>query len=200
MIVSSSRRFVVLSENADFIEENISTLSLNCIMQDKLMTRTIFDISGKNTSWLRIRTGDVDCMGNPITSASLIDKTMSQREDVPDKKSIDLQLTDYYDAVTFFKSMGLKIESEQETKRTKYTCHYDGIKYTICFDIWPRLEKYIFVSITPATNADPEDLNGFVDTTGIHNYSLDSFPTDVDKAYELETGKIARAYEILRFD
>lgn len=200
MIISSSRRFAILAENINFIEDNISSLSLNCIIHEKLMTRTIFDVSGKSTSWLRIRTGDVDCMGNPITTASLIDKTICQAGDIPNKKSIDLQLTDYYDAVAFFKSMGLKIESEQETKRTKYTCHYDGIKYTICFDIWPHLEKYIFVSITPATNADPEDLDGFVETTGIYDYCSNNFSTDIDRAYELETGKIARAYEVLRFD
>lgn len=200
MIISSSRRFVIAAENINFIEDNIRLLSPVCIMHDKLMTRTIFDVSGKSTSWLRVRTGDVDCMCNPITTASLIDKTTLDGKSISDKKSIDLQLTDYYNAITFFKSMGLKVESEQETKRTKYVCHYDGIKYTICFDVWPKLEKYIFISITPATNADEEDLDGFVETTGIRNYELGTFPTDIDKAYELETGKIARAYDILRFE
>lgn len=199
MIISSSRKFVIKAEDANFIEDHIKLLSPNRIMYNKKMTRTIFSVTGKPTMWLRVRTGDVDCAGNPSTTASLIDKAEPESGMAPQKKSIDLQLTDYYNDVAFFKNMGLPVESEQENKRTKYVCHYDGIKYTICFDVWPYLENYIFVSITPATNADEEDLNGLVEEIDILNYHLNNFPTDVDQAYEKVIGKAARAFDVLRF-
>lgn len=199
MIISASKKFVIEADNSDFIEERIRPLAPTCIMENKLMTRTIFGVPGKSTMWLRVRTGDVDCAGNPSTTASLIDKSISDGGFTARKKSIDLQLTDYYNDVAFFKSMGLPVESEQENKRTKYICHYDGIKYTICFDVWPHLEDYIFVSITPATNADEEDLNGFIEAIGVRQYHLSNFYTDVDKAYEHVTGKTARAFAMLRF-
>lgn len=197
MIFSSSRKFVIESDNINFIEDYITTLPSECIMHTRLMTRTIFAISSEPTRWLRIRAGDVDCKHNSLITASLIDKVTSKDAN---KKSIDLVLTDYYHAVSFFKHMGLKMESEQETKRTKYVCHFDDIKYTICFDIWPKLEKYTFVTITPATNADKEDLDGFVESTGVVNYSLDDFPTDIDQAYAQVIGKPARAFNLLRFE
>lgn len=200
MLISPSKRFVIKSEDLDFIEEYIMSLSPICIMNNKLMTRTVFEVPGKTTMWLRVRTGDVDCAGNPITTASLLDKSSQQSGSRPIKKSIDLPLTDYYNDVAFFQNMGMCVVSEQETKRTKCICHHDGIKYTICFDIWPYLEDYIFISITPATNADAEDLEGFINSTGVKDYNLSDFPTDVDDAYCQVTGKIARAYRYLRFE
>lgn len=198
MINSSSRKFVIEAENIYFIEEKIRSLNAVKIMDNKLMTRTIFRVPAKSDTWLRVRTGDVDCTNCPITTASLIVKSIPGASSA-EKKFIDLQLTDYYNDVAFFKSMGLSVESEQETKRTKYVCHYDDIKYTINVDVWPNLEKYIFLSISPARNADDEDLEGFIEILGVHDYCLDGFPIDVDKAYEKETGKIARAYDVLRF-
>lgn len=199
MLISPSKRFVIKSENLDFIEEYMVSLSPKFIMYDKLMTRTVFEVPGKITMWLRVRTGDVDCVGNPITTASLLEKASQQSDLRPIKKSIDLPLTDYYNDVAFFKNMGMRVVSEQETKRTKCICHHDGVKYTICFDVWPFLEDYIFISITPATNADSEDLEGFINSTGVKDYNLSDFPTDVDDAYRQITGKTARAYRYLRF-
>lgn len=199
MIISVSKRFVISSDDLASIEEHMQKLSPVCIMNNKLMTRTIFEVPEKKTMWLRVRTGDVDCTCTPITTASLLDKAPSGAGSNQLRKSIDLQLTDYYNDVAFFKNMGLTIVSEQETRRTKCICHYDGIKYTVCFDFWPNLEKYIFVSITPATNADKDDLEGFINSTHVKDYNIEDFPTDVDDAYLKITGQIARAYRYLRF-
>ena len=200
MLISPSKKYVILVENLGSIKNHINSLSPICIMNNKLMTRTIFEVPGKDTMWLRVRTGDVDCAYNPITTASLLDKTSHEKGSYPVKKSIDLQLTDYYNDVAFFQNMGLPVVSEQETRRTKWICHYDGIKYTICFDTWPLLSEQIFISITPATNADDDDLEGFINFTGVKDYSLEDFPTDVDDAFSRVTGKTARAYRYLRFD
>lgn len=200
MLISSSKRYVINSQKAKILVESIKGLSPKCIMRNKLMTRTVFQVVGKESMWLRIRTGDVDCIGNPITSASLMEKAKSPASQRPDKKAIHLQLTDYYNDVAFFKNMGMPVVSEQETKRTKYICHYDGIKYTVCLDIWPKLEKYTFVSITPATNAEDDDLEGFIVHIGVREFNIKDFPTDVDAAYERLTGRIARKYELLRFE
>lgn len=200
MLISPSKKYVIRVEDLGPIKNRIKSLSPTCIMNNKLMTRTIFEVPGKDTMWLRVRTGDVDCAYNPITTASLLDKTSHEKGSYPVKKSIDLQLTDYYNDVAFFQNMGLPVVSEQETRRTKWICHYDGIKYTICFDVWPLLSEQIFISITPATNADDDDLEGFINFTGVKEYSLDDFPTDVDDAFSRVTGKTARAYRYLRFD
>lgn len=200
MLISSSKRYVINSEKANHLVEAIKGLSPKCIMRNKLMTRTVFQVTGKESMWLRIRTGDVDCIGNPITSASLLEKARSRVGQHAVKKAIHLQLTDYYNDVAFFKNMGMPVVSEQETKRTKYICHYDGIKYTVCFDVWPKLERFTFISITPATNAEDDDLEGFIVHIGVRDFNLENFPTDVDAAYEQFTGKIARKYELLRFE
>lgn len=203
MLISPKKTYVVEVSNVMPVLQKLRPLSPECIMNNKLMTRTIFEVPHKETMWLRIRTGDVDCAGNPITSASLLDKTrqgVAMGLPCSVKKSINLELTDYYNDVTFFKNMGLRIVSEQETRRTKYVCHCDGIKYTICFDIWPMLENYVFISITPATNADDEDLEGFIKSTDVQIYNLVEFPTDVDEAYLQKTSKIARDYRYLRFE
>ena len=74
MLISPSKRYVINLEDLDFIEDYMKSLSPTCIMTNKLMTRTIFAVPNKNTMWLRVRTGDVDCAHNPITTASLLDK------------------------------------------------------------------------------------------------------------------------------
>ena len=199
MLISTSRKYIIKAQDIYFIEKQLEDLSPTCIMRDKLLTRTVFKIDENESRWLRIRTGDVDCSHNPITSASLIEKTSETGQQQPTRKSISLQLTDYYDSVAFFKSIGLTAISEQETKRTKYTCFYDGIKYTVCFDVWPGIEQYIFASITPATNAEMEDLESFVDHTKILNYAITNLPTDINEVYLKEKGKSASEYSELRF-
>lgn len=197
MLISPSKRYVILSRNVDSL---VKKLNGDQIMKNKLMTRTVFQVVNKECMWLRIRTGDVDCAGNPVTSASLLEKVSTQCGQAQTKKSIHLQLTDYYNDVAFFKNMGMPVVSEQETKRTKYICHCENIKYTVCFDIWPNLEEYTFVSITPATNAEDDDIEGFIREIGFREFHLKDFPTDVDAAYKKQTGKTAREYALIRFE
>ena len=47
-----------------------------------------------------------------------------------------MEVDDFYEANHMFELLGFQKTSTQETRRTKYVCFYEDIKYVICFDVW----------------------------------------------------------------
>lgn len=99
-----------------------------------------------------------------------------------------------------FELLGFSRTSRQETKRTKYVCLYEGIKYVICFDTWPGLEEMLFLTIEPGTNAEKADVESFIDLLGIETSKIKRKKVDVDTEYMTKYGKPASLIEDLQFD
>ena len=86
------------------------------------------------------------------------------------------------------------------TRRTKYVCFYEDIKYVICFDVWPGLEDTLFLTIEPGTNAEQADVESFIDLLGIETTKIERNKVDVDTEYLKRFSIPASLIDNLRFD
>lgn len=152
------------------------------IMDNVIMTRTIYqlpnlsDSSNKNQhQWLRIRVGDIDCENNSKCTITYKKKTGKNNPE-----EAKLEVDDFYEANHMFELLGFQKTSTQETRRTKYVCFYEDIKYVICFDVWPGLEDTLFLTIEPGTNAEQADVESFIDLLGIETTKIERNKVDVD--------------------
>lgn len=203
MVIDKTKKFIVGYESIPTLIEKInkSTDYPRVVMKNVTMTRAIFrtpNFSNSNSSheWLRIRVGDIDCEGN--TRCSITYKKKSDADNFPTEAK--LEVDDYYEATHMFNLLGFHKSSIQETKRTKYVCTYEEIKYIVCLDIWPGLEDIVFVSIDPGPNAEDIDVRGFVDLLHIEKLKLQSKHVDVDTEYKTRYGKTASEIKNLKFD
>ena len=177
-----------------------STDDPHIVMKDITMTRTIYQppvVSPKSDhQWLRIRVGDIDCEGN--SKCTITYKKKSHLTPFPTEARIEVE--DYYEATHMFDLLGFTKSSIQETRRTKYVCTYEEIKYIICFDIWPGLEDIIFLTIDSGPNAENTDLMGFTDLLEIERLAQKNGNIDVDTEYVDRYGTPASRIPRLKFD
>lgn len=172
------------------------------IMDNAIMTRTIYqlpnlsDSSNKNQhQWLRIRVGDIDCENNSKCTITYKKKTGKNNPE-----EAKLEVDDFYEANHMFELLGFQKTSTQETRRTKYVCFYEDIKYVICFDVWPGLEDTLFLTIEPGTNAEQADVESFIDLLGIETTKIERNKVDVDTEYLKRFSIPASLIDNLRFD
>lgn len=172
------------------------------IMDNVIMTRTIYqlpnlsDSSNKNQhQWLRVRVGDIDCENNSKCTITYKKKTGKNNPE-----EAKLEVDDFYEANHMFELLGFQKTSTQETRRTKYVCFYEDIKYVICFDVWPGLEDTLFLTIEPGTNAEQADVESFIDLLGIETTKIERNKVDVDTEYLKRFSIPASLIDNLRFD
>lgn len=193
MISENNIKFIIDSCDQNEIIDIIRGLKSNLIMNNIIMTRVIYQLPRSNEDvgnnqdceWIRIRTGDVDCSGNCRCTITY----KSKKKNGANPQNAKLEVDDYYEAMHMLDLFGFKKTSTQQTRRTKYVCHYEDVKYTICFDIWPELEELTFVSIDAAPNAELLDVESFLDLLNINDYKLNRPFVDVDTEYYNKYGK-----------
>lgn len=204
MITDFRCKYILPAETQGAIVEivNTRTESSRIIMDNVIMTRTIYQLHDLLNSekqnqhrWLRIRVGDIDCENNSKCTITYKKKTGNHNPE-----EAKLEVDDFYEANHMFELLGLSRTSRQETKRTKYVCLYEGIKYVICFDTWPGLEEMLFLTIEPGTNAEKADVESFIDLLGIETSKIKRKKVDVDTEYMTKYGKPASLIEDLQFD
>lgn len=186
----SLKRIIHRSSYNEIIAEIAKLENCSCIMDEALMERTIFRIGAEqkeqdyNTGtkqWLRVRKGDLDCHKKPICNATIKQVT----DDSGRTKLVStLNLEDYTEAIAFFERIGNTVVSTQENMRTKYIYTLDSQKYSICFDFWPHLDEFVFISIA-CEQADEEDLKFVASLLELDKHTDNTFcHIDIDSVYE----------------
>ncbi len=200
MISEKNNKFIIDSCNQNTIINAIKELKYTSIMNSIIMTRVIYQVPRNNggnqaSEWIRLRTGDVDCSGNCRCTITY----KSKNKNGANPQNAKLEVDDYYEAMHMLDLFGFNKTSTQQTRRTKLVCHYEDVKYTVCFDTWPELEELTFVTVDAAPNAEPIDIESFFDLLEIDKYKLEREFVDVDAEYIKKYGKPASLIKNLLF-
>lgn len=191
MIKNNGAEFLIKSKNLKTIVTNMQTMTNFCepIMTDRILRRTLYKVKNEqgddNTNeqirWIRILDGDVECDGSQRCTITFKDK----RKDMTEEDYALLKVDNFDDANHLFDLLHFMRTSYQENRRSKFVCKLDRVKYIVRFDIWPKIEDVVFVSINVMTSANRESINDIVDALGIANYNIcKNAKVDVDKVYE----------------
>lgn len=114
----------------DKIREKLRVIGANLTHSERLMMRTNFDYPDGQNAWVRVRDeGDKVTM----TYKRIFDRTLHGT------KEINLLVDDFARAVEFFKAIGLKSKSVQETKRESWL--WNNCEITI--DTWPWIPPFV---------------------------------------------------------
>lgn len=197
------KRYIIRQNSlVDILDAIIRTTEGNVqeIVYEGLMHRAIFKIDlakqTEETSWIRIRAGDVDCDGQTGCTITFKRKNHS----IDNTQMTELTVEDYYAAIDFFSDIGHELTSIQETRRTKYVFHYDGVKYVICFDEWPHIQDLFFVTVIPGDSASLAELDGVCGMIELDKFSEKHEIVDVDDIYKNIYGKPASDIPNVRFN
>ena len=119
----SNGKFLVDTENVDFIIENIRAKvddrSFAIPMERKKVTRIIYRmpyLKENESRWLRILIGDVDCHNKTGVTITYKVKNTTEGKEV---KTPILKVEEFDQAVDFFEALGFQRTSTQENIRTK---------------------------------------------------------------------------------
>jgi len=141
--------------------------------------------------------GDIECSGETRCTITYKNK----KRDMSGEEYALLKVESFEDATHLFDLLRYERASYQENKRSKFVCILDDIKYTIRFDIWPKIEDLTFIAINVASSARSDDMEGFVSALGIDLMNIDKNDmVDVDNEYKKRIGKVASEIPIITFD
>lgn len=202
MVIDRRLKYIISVQDYTKLVKNMqkATSDIRMIMNQITMTRAIYhppEMQGnENYQWLRIRVGDTDCEMN--SKCTITFKKKLGATALPSEAKIEVD--DYYEATHMFDLLGFEKTSVQETKRTKFVCTYEDIKYIVCFDVWPGLEEMMFVTIDSGPNAEDIDIMGFVDLLKIDQCAKKKGGIDVDSEYREFYGTPASEIPRLKFD
>lgn len=191
MIRNNGAEFLIETKNLETIIGNMQRKIPLCkpIMIDRILRRTLYKVknekgyhsSQEQIRWIRILDGDIECDGSQCCTITFKDK----RKDMTEEDYALLKVDNFDDANHLFDLLQFKRTSYQENRRSKFVCKLDGVKYIVRFDIWPKIEDVVFVSINIMTSANNESINDFVNALEIVNYNIcQNAKVDVDKVYE----------------
>ena len=77
----------------------------------------------------------------------------------------------------------------------------DQVKYIVKFDIWPKIEDVVFVSVSFASSANENSMSNFIDLLGLKQFNIcENQRADVDEEYKKRVGTPAMSIPILTFD
>ena len=151
------------------VRAKLKEIGAELVRPEIMMKRTIFD-TGEH-SFARVR----DEGGKIVMTY----KYVSDDHSILGTKEINLEVSDYDDAVLMLSSCGLRTKARQETKREIWK--YDGVE--ICIDTWPWIPTFIEIE-GPSEDSVWEIANklgfkksqakfGSVDTTYQHYYGVE---------------------------
>ena len=189
----SNGKFLVDTENVDFIIENIRAKvddrSFAIPMERKKVTRIIYRmpyLKENESRWLRILIGDVDCHNKTGVTINYKVKNTTEGKEV---KTPILKVEEFDQAVDFFEALGFQRTSTQENIRTKLYVTFENVKYMIRFDIWPLLDEVTFVTVEEVTPTDPRTKEAFIKLLNISKYDIyNGTIVDVDTTYKERLG------------
>jgi adenylate cyclase class IV len=196
MRIEQTKRYRINKEDAEQIKSNLIDIPNTSILMDKrLMIRTLFDLGEQTKNWVRVRIGDVNHESKEIISITykkMVEYSNDYREAVT-----DLKVGDEEEAVELLEQIGLSRRSKQETKRSKFLCHYKGEDILVCLDEWPWLDKFRFISFRAIGGIEPAILSEFEEQLGVNN--MQSYKGGVDATYKDELGFAVSDCEDVRF-
>lgn len=185
MIKEKDPEFLIKTEDVDKVTTLMSKMLVGePVMLDKIVKRTLFTVQSgpdkkeEKAHWIRIMDGDVE-EGCTITYKN---KMMNMR----DEEKAVLKVDNYDDAIHLFDLIDCYDRvSYQENLRSQFVCTFDQDKYIVRFDIWPKIEDVIFVTVTARSFANPHGLKDFTEALGLNKLNICPQPrVDVDKIYE----------------
>lgn len=195
MTKEKGKKFLIKKENLKNVLEiicQVTNYSVQEIMERKMMHRAVFKVQispdeENETTWLRVRCGDVDCSGLSNCTVTFTRKNLV----INNTHRAELVVDDYYTAIEFFIDIGHELTSTQETYRTKYAFKYEDAKYVICFDEWPQIDDIYFVTIITEDSVSEDEFVDICKMLKLNEYSESCDVVDVDKIYREKFGKAA---------
>lgn len=190
MIKNNGAEFLIetekLPEIINCLRNNIS--SCEPIMIDSLLRRRLYqvkkdqnaDTASEQIKWIRILDGDVECDGSQRCTITFKDK----RRDMSEEDYALLKVDNFDDANHLFNLLNFTCTSYQENLRSKFVCKLDRVKYMVRFDIWPKIEDVVFVSVDVMTSANRGSIWDFVQALNIDKHNIcNNTKVDVDALY-----------------
>lgn len=190
MIKNNCAEFLIETKNIEKIIFNMKSRIPFCepIMIDKIIRRRLYQAKSEQNSdilddqirWIRILDGDIESDGSQRCTITFKDK----RRDMSEEDYALLKVDNFDDANHLFNLLDFKCTSYQENLRSKFICKLDRIKYMIRFDIWPKIEDVVFVSIEVMTSANNASIKDLVQALNIEEYNICKYTkVDVDEVY-----------------
>ena len=174
MIKNNKAEFMISTGNIMRIIDNMKQKIPYCepIMTDNILRRRLYQVSSGDADkdqikWIRILEGDIDCDGAQKCTITYKDK----RKDMSEEDYAMLKVESFDDANHLFSLLGFKCTSYQENRRSKFVCKLDHVKYILIFDIWPKIEDIVFVSVNVMSSANQESINDFVSALELDVYN-----------------------------
>ncbi len=195
-IIKKDKLVDVLRAILSIAKENVEEIVFEGLMHRAIFKLNLSSSHEGETAWLRVRSGDVDCDGQTNCTVTFKKKNHS----IDDTQMTELAVSDYYTAIDFFMEIGHVLTSVQETLRTKYVFHYEGVKYIICFDEWPHIKDIYFVTVIPGDSASLDEFKGVCNMIGLDKLNEKYKVVDVDAVYREMFGKSASDIPNVRFN
>ena len=158
-----------LDIDKDAIRAKLKALGATLEKPEILMRRVVFDTGGH--SFARVRDE-----GDKIVMTY---KNISDDYSILGTKEVNIEVSNYDDAIALLQGCGLEIKARQETKREIWKFG----EVEICIDTWPWLPTFIELegptedsvwSLTKKLGLDKSKAKfGSVDTTYQHYYGID---------------------------
>ena len=206
MIKENDLEFLIESKNLPTIIESMIydfPDPPQVIMMDRIIRRTLYkdsvlpDTPAEKVRWIRIMDGDIESDLQPRCTITYKDKM----KNMSDEEKAVLKVDNYDDALHLFDLLHYKKVSYQENRRSKFACSLDQVKYIVKFDIWPKIDDVVFVSVSFASSANENSMSNFIDLLGLKQFNIcENQRADVDEEYKKRVGTPAMSIPILTFD
>lgn len=205
MTKENGKQFVIPSKKLNTIVTTLKTYSVEPIMTGEIVRRCLYKVNNEgpqtddNYKWLRIMEGDVECDGENRITITYKDK----KKDMSGVDSALLTVDNFDDATHLFELLHFEKTSYQENKRFKYrfTVPPEGLEYLIRFDVWPKIEEFVFVTLISKSVIDDDDIDDVIAKLYLEEENIcTSEKYDVDKIYKLKFGVPASQIPYIAFE
>lgn len=78
--------------------------------------------------------------------------------------------------------------------------HTRNVKYIICFDTWPHIDNWLFVTVTASDNVSQADFSQVCESLQLPKLAMKVGYVDIDKAYEERYQKKSSEIRQIRFN
>jgi hypothetical protein len=206
MIKEIDSEFLIPSKDLEAIVQTMKTYlpePPRPIMLDQIVRRTLYRVppssfdDEEKIRWIRVMDGDITCDNQPLCTITYKDKM----KNMSDEEKAVLKVDNYEDAIHLFDLLHYHKASYQENKRSKFVCVLDQVKYVIKFDIWPKIEDVVFVSVSSSSSSKDNGINDFAELLGLNALNIcHDRRVDVDKEYKERIGYPAMSIPMVTFD
>lgn len=181
--VVSRRYFCEAAVAADVRTQLLSNEGAELVMDNLLLTRTLFNDNRTNGAkgWIRVRDGDSGIDGQPV--CTLTYKRVSRSEGLAfGEYVISLEVSSFHECVEFLEEIGLVRVSRQQTRRTSLSIPWERTQFVVTIDEWPWLPSKRMIEFEPSDAVSPQEFDRF----------LAPLPTDDMKPYSKGVDEVYR--------